>query len=89
MALERKEKETIQQEYGKTPKDTGSAEVQIALLSKDISQLTEHCQQYQKDFSSRRGLIQKVNQRKRLLHYLERTNEQGYKGLINKLGLRK
>lgn len=89
VTLERKEKETIVQDYGKNAQDTGSTEVQIALLSKDIDQLTEHCQQHQKDFSSRRGLIHKVNQRKRLLHYLERTNEQGYKELINKLGLRK
>ena len=89
MALEREEKEKIQQEFGKTAQDTGSTEVQIALLSKDITQLTEHCRQNHKDFGSRRGLIKKVSQRKKLLKYLERTDEAQYKQLISKLGLRK
>ena len=89
MALERAEKEKITQEFGKNPKDTGSSEVQIALLSKDIIQLTEHCKANHKDFGSRRGLIQKVCDRKRLLKYLERTDEAKYKELIGKLGLRR
>lgn len=89
MALERAEKEKIMQEFGKTQQDTGSSEVQVALLSKDIDQLTEHCKEHKKDFGSRRGLIKKVCQRKKLLQYLERTDEAKYKQLISKLGLRK
>ena len=89
MALERTEKEKIMQEFGKTPQDTGSSEVQVALLSKDITQLTEHCKEHHKDFGSRRGLIRKVCERKKLLKYLERTDEAKYKQLISKLGLRK
>lgn len=89
MALERIEKEKIVQEFGKTPQDTGSSEVQVALLSKDIKQLTEHCKEHHKDFGSRRGLIRKVCERKKLLKYLERTDEPKYKQLISKLGLRK
>ena len=89
MALERAEKEKIIQEFGKSPQDTGSSEVQVALLSKDIVELNEHCKANHHDFASRRGLIQKVCDRKRLLKYLERTDEAAYKQLISKLGLRK
>ncbi len=89
MALDRAEKAKIMQEFGKGPQDTGSSEVQVALLSKDINQLTEHCKEHHKDFGSRRGLIRKVYERKKLLKYLERTDEGAYKQLISKLGLRK
>lgn len=89
MTLDRENKEKIMREFARSPEDTGSTEVQVALLSKEIDQLTEHCQQNPKDFASRRGLLQKVNHRKRLLQYLERTNEDQYKQLIGKLGLRK
>ena len=89
MALNRETKEKIMREFARSSEDTGSSEVQVALLSKDIDQLTEHCQKNPKDFGSRRGLLQKVNQRKKLLQYLEQTNEDQYKQLIGKLGLRK
>ncbi len=89
MALQREEKEILVREFGKGPNDTGSSEVQVALLTKDIKQLTEHCKEHKKDFGSRRGLIQKVCDRKKLLKYLERTDEAKYRQLIGKLGLRK
>lgn len=89
MTVQRAEKGKLIREFGKSPNDTGSSEVQIALLTKDIEQLTEHCKEHKKDFGSRRGLIQKVCDRKALLKYLERTDEQKYKQLISKLGLRK
>jgi small subunit ribosomal protein S15 len=87
--LQKEEKTKIINDFGHGAKDTGSTEVQIALLTKHIGDLTNHCQANPKDFSSRRGLLQMVCQRKRLLHYLENTNEERYKQLINKLGLRK
>ncbi len=88
VALE-KEKTKIISEFGQNAKDTGSAEVQIALLTQHISHLTGHCQANPKDHSSRRGLLKMVFQRKRLLRYLENTNEERYQKVINKLGLRK
>ncbi len=89
MAVQREEKEKIVRDFGKDSSDTGSTEVQVALLTKDILQLTDHCKENKKDFSSRRGLIKKVCQRKGLLLYLGRTNEEKYKELIGKLGLRR
>ncbi len=89
MVLQREEKTKIISDFGQNAQDTGSAEVQIALLTKHITDLTGHCQANPKDFSSRRGLLKMVCQRKRLLRYLEQTNEKKYKQLISKLGLRK
>ena len=70
-------------------KDTGSAEVQVALLTEKIKELTEHLKKHKKDKSSQRGLLNMVSQRNKLLKYLKRKDEKRYKGLIKKLGLRK
>ena len=89
MALQRAEKEKIISDLGENPQNTGSTEVQVALLTGAIKELTEHCKANHKDFGSRRGLIKKVCQRKSLLKYLERTDKAKYQQLIGKLGLRK
>jgi len=75
--------------HGRHEKDTGSAEVQIALLSTRIAELTEHLRTHKKDHHSRRGLLKLVGQRRRLLDYLQRTNLEGYRALIKELGLRR
>lgn len=82
-------KAEIKQEYRLHDKDTGSAEVQVALLSKRIKDLTGHLQGHSKDHSSRRGLIVMVSKRRRLLDYLMRTHEDRYKTLVERLGLRR
>jgi small subunit ribosomal protein S15 len=69
--------------------DTGSADVQVALLTRRIAQLTDHLKSHAKDHSSRRGLLKMVAQRRSLLDYLSKTNSDRYKGLLEKLGLRK
>ena len=69
--------------------DTGSSEVQIALLTERINSLTEHFKSHVKDFHSRRGLLKMVSQRRSLLDYLKRSNVEGYRSLIERLGLRK
>ncbi len=89
MALHNEEKTAIIRDFGMNPQDTGSTEVQIALLTSDIKKLTEHCRENRKDFSSQRGLVHKVCQRKKLLRYLGRIDAGKYKQLISKLGLRK
>ena len=83
------EKETIKKEYAQHDRDSGSVEVQVALLSQRIKELTNHLQGHAKDFSSRRGLIKMVNTRRRLLDYLAGKDEDRYKKLITRLGLRK
>jgi small subunit ribosomal protein S15 len=75
--------------YARKPGDTGSPEVQVAVLSERINNLTEHFKTHGKDNHSRRGLLKMVSQRRQLLDYLRRTNEQSYKQLINKLGIRR
>jgi len=87
ISLERRQK-TIAN-YRKHEKDTGSAEVQIALLTERISELSEHLKTHGKDFHSRRGLIMMVGKRNRLLRYLQQTDRQRYQDLIGRLGLRK
>ncbi|MFA5927462.1 MAG: 30S ribosomal protein S15 [Patescibacteria group bacterium] len=69
--------------------DTGSTEVQIAILTKKVSDLTKHLKEHKKDFDSRRGLLMMVGKRRRLLNYLKKTSEEGYTKLISDLGLRK
>lgn len=76
-------------QYRKHETDTGSPEVQIALLTDRISGLTEHLKVHPKDFSTRRGLLMLVGQRRRLLNYLKARDIEGYRGLIQRLGLRK
>jgi small subunit ribosomal protein S15 len=75
--------------FGKGEHDTGSAEVQIAMLTERINDLTEHLRTHTKDHHSRRGLLMLVGQRRRFLNYLERKDLEGYRALIRELGLRK
>lgn len=82
-------KAEVMKEFAKKPGDTGSAEVQVALLSERINNLTEHFKTHVKDNHSRRGLLKLVSQRRTLLDYLRRTNEASYKSLIEKLGIRR
>jgi small subunit ribosomal protein S15 len=82
-------KKEIIANYGKTPEDTGSPEVQIALLTARITELTEHLKVHKKDHHSRRGLLKMVGQRRGLLDYLKKTDVTRYRSLIERLGLRK
>jgi len=86
--LEKKLKERIIEKYKVHATDTGSPQVQIAILSEEIKQLAEHLKSHKKDFSSRRGLLKKVSERRRLLKYLEREDEQAYATLVEKLKLK-
>ena len=87
--METVSKATIKKEYATHEKDTGSVEVQVALLSQRIKDLTGHLQSHMKDHSSRRGLIVMVSQRRRLLDYLGGKDEERYQKLIDRLGLRR
>lgn len=89
MALSKEKVSAIVKEYGKDEKDTGSTEVQIALLSAQIARLTDHLKANKKDQSARRGLLCLVGQRRGLLDYLERTDHEAYVALLGKLNLRK
>ena len=89
MALSKDEVSSIVTKFGKNEKDTGASEVQIALLTERINQLTEHCKQFKKDKSSQRGLLILVGQRRRMLKYIQRSNLEGYRTLIKELGIRK
>jgi len=88
MALTGEEKQEIINKYARHPGDTGSAEVQIALLTRRIARLTEHLKVHKKDFHSRRGLYMLVGQRKALLRYLKREDPKRYARLIQELGIR-
>ena len=88
MGLNPERKAEIVKEFGQGQNDTGSAPVQIALLSERISELTEHLNQHKKDFSSQRGLRKMVGQRRRLLKYVKHHDLAGYKALIERLGIR-
>ncbi len=88
MALTQQEKQDIIGKFARHPGDTGSPEVQIALLTRRISRLTEHLKVHKKDFHSRRGLYMLVGQRKALLRYLKRENPKRYAKLIQELGIR-
>jgi small subunit ribosomal protein S15 len=89
MALRREEKEPIISDFARHSKDTGSPEVQIALLTTRIIQLTEHLRAHNHDEHSRRGLLKLVGQRRRHLKYLSRTNPDSYRELLQRLGLRR
>lgn len=89
MALAKESVMSIVTKFGKSEKDTGATEVQIALLTERISQLTGHCKQFKKDKSGQRGLLILVGKRRRLLKYIQHTNLDGYRKLIKELGLRK
>jgi len=89
VALDTDTKKQIMSEYATVEGDTGSPEVQVALLSKRISDLTEHLKQHKHDHHTRRGLLQLVGRRRRLLKYLEKTDINRYRALIERLGLRR
>jgi len=87
--LAREQKKSLIDQYGNHASDTGSPEVQIALLSERIGQLTEHFKTHQKDHGSRRGLLMLVSKRRSLLDYLKKYDTERYKAVIGKLGIRK
>lgn len=89
MPITKDEKQQVIEQYGLNDKDTGSTEVQIALLTSRIQHLTEHLRTHKKDHHSRRGLLKMVGHRRRLLKYLKRKDLDGYRELLQKLGLRK
>ncbi len=89
MALSKEEKLKIVKEFGHDEKDTGSIEVQIALLTKEINDLTEHLKVHTHDYHSKRGLLMKVGQRKSKLNYLMKNDITKYREVVSKLGLRK
>jgi small subunit ribosomal protein S15 len=89
MALTKEAKQEVIAGRGKGDADTGSPEVQIALLSRRIDELTEHLRTHRKDHHSRRGLLKLVGRRRRLLNYLQKRNVEGYRQLIKDLGLRR
>ena len=89
MTLKSAQKTEIISQYGRGPADTGSPEVQVALLSARINQLSDHFAGHEKDHHSRRGLLKMVNQRRKLLDYLKQKDQGRYQELIGRLGLRR
>jgi small subunit ribosomal protein S15 len=89
MSVTKEKKIELIKEYGKDASDTGSTEVQVALLTHRINHLTEHFKTHKKDFAGQRGLLKMVGQRRNLLAYLRSNDLEGYRALIAKLGLRK
>ena len=89
MSITQERKQDVITEFATASNDTGSPEVQVAILSERITNLTEHLKLHKKDFASRRGLLMMVGQRRRLLDYLRRKEESRYLTLIERLGLRK
>jgi small subunit ribosomal protein S15 len=89
MTLTKEKKAELVSKYGRSDGDTGSAEVQVALLTERINDLTGHLREHSKDHHSRRGLLMLVGKRRRLLRYLERNNLERYRSLVSELGLRR
>lgn len=89
MSITKERKAELISEFGKSATDSGSAAVQVAILTDRILYLTEHMKTHKKDFASRRGLLKMVGQRRHLLDYIRKGDERVYKGLIAKLGLRR
>ena len=87
--MDNSRRSSLMKEHGKHGKDTGSVEVQIALLTERISDLTDHLRTHNLDHSTRRGLMKLVGQRRRLLKYLNRSDIDSYNGIVKSLGLRK
>lgn len=88
MSINLKNKKEIVEKFGKNAQDTGSTEVQIAMLTQKISELTEHLKSNKKDFATKRGLLMMVGRRKGLLSYLKSKDLEAYRALVKKLGLR-
>ncbi len=86
--LDKEKKKEIIKKFKTHKNDTGSSEVQIAILTEEIKELTEHLKEHKKDFSSRRGLVKKLNQRRKLLRYLERDSFEAFEKIVKKLGLK-
>jgi small subunit ribosomal protein S15 len=89
MTLTQERKQELVEKFGDSPTDTGKAEVQIAMLTERINELTEHLRAHSKDHHSRRGLLMLVGRRRRFLNYLQRTDLERYRALVRELGLRK
>jgi small subunit ribosomal protein S15 len=89
MALTKEAKQDLIKKHGRTDTDTGSPEVQVAMLTERINQLTEHLRTHKHDHYSRRGLLKLVGRRRRFLNYLQKHNLEGYRALIKELGLRR
>jgi small subunit ribosomal protein S15 len=89
MAISKAFKQQLVKEFGGSEKNTGSVEVQIAILTAEINAITAHVSTNKKDFSTKRGLFKKVSQRRSLLNYLERTDIEKYRALVKKLEIRK
>ncbi len=89
MGLTKSEKDTIIQDYARHERDTGSPQVQVALLTQRVQQLTDHLKANPQDQHSRRGLLKLVGQRRRHLKYLSETNPEGYREILQRLGLRR
>ena len=89
MAVVKEQKSALISDYRRSETDTGSPEVQVALLTKRIEELTEHLKTHEKDHHSRRGLLQMVGKRRRLLEYLRKEDVERYRALIQRLGLRR
>ncbi len=89
MAVTKEKKKTLVEEYRINPKDTGSSAVQVAILTEDIQNLSEHFKKCPKDFASRQGLLRMVSQRRQLLNYLKTTDRDSYQKIIQRLDLRK
>ena len=89
MTINKKKKDTIIENFKKHEKDTGSSDVQIAILTERINALTEHFKTHKKDHHSRRGLLRMVNRRRKLLDYLKKQNRKEYQAILNKLNIRK
>ena len=89
MVMTKEDKNNIIKKFQQSPSDTSSPQVQVALLTNKLNYLTEHFKKNKKDNHSRRGLLKMVGQRRRLLNYLSRKNNDAYKGLISELGIRK
>lgn len=89
MALSKEEKQKIIKEFAKSKNDCGSTEVQIAILTYEINNLTEHLKEHKHDYHSKRGLLMKVGRRKKLLNYLKENDVVSYREVIKKLNLRK
>ena len=89
MALTKEAKQELITKHGKDDQDTGSPQVQIAMLTRRINELTDHLRTHPKDHYSRRGLLRLVGQRRRFLDYLQRKDIEGYRALIKELGLRR